>query len=85
MINERMIYYLESNKLLADIQCGFRRQRSTLDHLIRLESFIRNAFINKQHAVSIFFDLEKAYDTAWKHGILKDLNKWVLGDTCLFL
>jgi hypothetical protein len=25
--------------------------------------------------VSIFFDLEKAYDTAWKHGILKDLHE----------
>jgi hypothetical protein len=23
--------------------------------------------------VSIFFDLEKAYDTTWKYGILKDL------------
>ena len=23
--------------------------------------------------VSVFFDLEKAYDTAWKYGILKDL------------
>ena len=25
--------------------------------------------------VSIFFDLEKAYDTAWKYGILLDLYK----------
>ena len=24
--------------------------------------------------VAIFFDLEKAYDTTWKHGILKDLH-----------
>jgi hypothetical protein len=47
--------------------------RSTLDHLVRFETFIRNAFAKKQHAVSIFFDLEKAYDTTWKYGILKDL------------
>ena len=73
MINDRLVWYLETNKLLTDIQCGFRKQRSTTDHLVRLESFIRDAFINKQHAVSIFFDLEKAYDTTWKHGILKDL------------
>ena len=26
-------------------------------------------------AASIFFDLEKAYDTTWKHGILLDLYK----------
>ena len=73
MINDRLVWYLETNQLLTDIQCGFRKQRSTLDHVVRLESFIRDAFINKQHAVSIFFDLEKAYDTTWKHGILKDL------------
>ena len=47
--------------------------KSTVDHLVRLESFIRDAFLNKQEVVSVFFDLEKAYDTTWKHGILKDL------------
>ena len=51
----------------------FRQGRSTLDHLVRFETFIRNAFAKKEHAVSIFFDLEKAYDTTWKYGILKDL------------
>ena len=40
---------------------------------MRLETFIHEAFIQKQHAVAIFFDLEKAYDTTWKHGIMKDL------------
>jgi potassium voltage-gated channel Eag-related subfamily H protein 8 len=63
MINDRLVWFLESQKLLADIQCGFRSQRGTLDHLVKLESFICDAFINKEHAVSIFFDLEKACDT----------------------
>ena len=26
------------------------------------------------HAVAVFFDLEKAYDTTWKYGIMKDLH-----------
>ena len=74
MINDRLVWYLENNKILTDIQCGFRKRKSTLDHLVRLESFIRDAFLNKQEVVSIFFDLEKAYDTTWKYGILKDLH-----------
>ncbi|HIP82064.1 MAG TPA: reverse transcriptase-like protein, partial [Desulfocapsa sulfexigens] len=78
MINDRLVYFLESNNLLTHIQCGFRKNHSTTDHLVRLESFVRNAFINKQHAVSIFFDLEKAYDTTWKYGILKDLHSFGL-------
>ena len=42
--------------------------------MVRLESFIRDAFLNKQEVVSIFFYLYKAYDTTWKYGILKDLH-----------
>ena len=75
MINDRLIWFLENNNILTDIQCGFRKQKSTIDHLVRLESFIRDAFLNKQEVVSIFFDLEKAYDTTWKYGILKDLHE----------
>jgi potassium voltage-gated channel Eag-related subfamily H protein 8 len=73
MINARLIWFLESNGLLSNIQYGFRQSKSLLDHLVRFETFIRNAFAKKEHAVSIFFDLEKAYDTTWKYGILKDL------------
>ena len=75
MINDRLVWYFEHNNILTDIQCGFRKRKSTVDHLVRLESFIRDAFLNKQEVVSIFFDLEKAYDTTWKYGILKDLHE----------
>ena len=74
MINNRLVWQLESEHLISDFQCGFRRGRSTLDHLVRLETLIRDAFINKEHVVAIFFDLEKAYDTAWKYGIMRDLH-----------
>ena len=50
------------------MQCGFRKQRSTTDHLVRLESFVREAFAQRQHAVGVFFDLEKAYESTWKFG-----------------
>ena len=74
MINKRLVWYLESNNLISVYQSGFRTERSTNDNLIRLETFIRNAFIKKEHVVAIFFDLEKAYDTTWRYGILKDLH-----------
>ena len=75
MANSRLVWYLESNDLLRPDQCGFRKGRSTLDALSSLETYIRDAFINGQQAVAIFFDLEKAYDTTWQYGILKDLKK----------
>jgi len=73
MINKRLTWYLEDNQLLTNYQAGFRQGRSTTDHIVRLETFIRDTFINNQHLVAIFFDLEKAYDTTWKYGIMRDL------------
>jgi len=75
MVNNRLVWYLESQNVLTKYQCGFRKNRCTTDHLIRLEAFIREGFIKKQHVVAIFFDLEKAYDTTWKHGIRADLHQ----------
>ena len=73
MVNSRLTWYLESNGIITDYQSGFRHQRCTTDQLVKLETFLRDTFIQRQHAVAIFFDLEKAYDTTWKHGIMRDL------------
>ncbi|OOY58141.1 hypothetical protein BOW02_12460, partial [Solemya velum gill symbiont] len=78
MINDRLVWFLESNNLLTNLHCGFRQGRSTIDHLVRLESYIRDAFLKKEHVVTVFFDLEKAYESTWQYGILKDLFDFVL-------
>ena len=75
MINKRLIWYLESNNVLSRYQSGFRAGRSTNDNLVKLETFIRDAFVKKEHVVAVFFDLEKAYDTTWRYGIMKDIHK----------
>ena len=86
MVNERLVWYLEKNGFLAKQQCGYRSNRSTVDHLVRLETFIRDAFIQNQHLDAVFFDLQKAYDTTWKHGILQDLHDMGLrGDLSILL
>ena len=74
MVNNRLVWYLERNDLLNPAQSGFRHQRSTTDHLVRLETYIRDGFAQNEHTVAVFFDMEKAYDTTWKYGILKDVH-----------
>ncbi|GFW21509.1 probable RNA-directed DNA polymerase from transposon X-element [Trichonephila clavipes] len=73
MVNARFVYELEKNKCIPLFQSGFRKGRSTLDNIIQLESKIRNAFVRRNHLVSIFFDIEKAYDRTWRYGILRTL------------
>ena len=74
LVYKRLIWFLETNKKLSRFQSGFRKNRSTLDQLVRLETFIRNAFIRGEHVTVVFFDIEKAFDTTWKRGILRDLH-----------
>ena len=46
-----------------------------MDHVVKLETSIRVANIQKQHLIAVFFELEKVYDTPWKFGIMKDLHR----------
>ena len=73
MINTRFVWHLERNNLITPYQFGFRRNRSTLDPLLRLSNQIQQGFANQKQTIGVFFDLEKAYDTAWRQGIIKEL------------
>ena len=75
IINARLVEYFDMHKIIGKVQCGGKKHRSTLDHLVRLETAIRTAFAKKEHFVSVFYDLEKAYDRTWRYGILLDLHR----------
>ena len=55
LVNKRLTWFLENGHILTDTQSGFRKNRSTVDQLVRLETFIRNAFIEGKHLTAVFF------------------------------
>ena len=75
MINTRFIWYLENYRILDRSQCGFRKHRSTTDHLVSIEIYLWDAFAQRQQAVGLFFDLETAYETTWQYGIIQDIHR----------
>jgi len=75
MVNNRLVDYLSSVGDFGLRQCGGMKGRSTIDHLVRMDEAIRRAFVNGEHLVSVYFDLEKAYDTTWRYGIIRDLYR----------
>ncbi|GBL95332.1 putative RNA-directed DNA polymerase from transposon BS [Araneus ventricosus] len=86
MVNARLVFQLEKQGCIPPLQSGFRRGRSTFDNIVHLETQIRNAFMRRNHLVSIFFDVEKAYDRTWRHGILRKLyNLGFKGNLTLFI
>ncbi|GBM48443.1 hypothetical protein AVEN_98983-1 [Araneus ventricosus] len=68
MVNARLVFELEKQGFISPLQSGFRRGRFTFDNLVLLETQIRNAFVRRNHLVSIFFDIEKAY---FVHGAME--------------
>ncbi|GFW15706.1 probable RNA-directed DNA polymerase from transposon X-element [Trichonephila clavipes] len=86
MVNTRLVYVLEKEKCISPLQSGFRKGRSTLDNLVFLESQIRDAFVRRNHFVSLFFDREKAYDRTWRYGILRNMHDFGLrGNLPIFI
>ena len=79
MVTERLTYFLESKALLSPCQSGFRKGRNTMDSVLCLESDIRKAQTNKEVVVSVFFDVEKAYDMLWKEGLVIMLKSLGIG------
>lgn len=74
MVNVRLTYYMEGHHYFPAHQYGFRKMHSTTDALIRVTTDITNAFRSKHSVIAIFFDLKKAYDTTWRHGILRQMH-----------
>lgn len=37
---------------------------------------MKDGFVHKHYSITIFFDIVKAYDTAWRYGILVDLKSF---------
>ncbi|ESN98934.1 hypothetical protein HELRODRAFT_126689, partial [Helobdella robusta] len=56
IINNRLTWYLKKNKIISDVQCGGIKGRSTLDHLVSLETSIRQALNQGKQVVTIFLD-----------------------------
>ena len=75
ILNKRLIWYLESNNILAPSQTGYRSHRSTEDQLMLISQEIENAFQKKERVVSVFFDLSKAFDKVWKEGLLQKMSQ----------
>ncbi|XP_013884305.1 RNA-directed DNA polymerase from mobile element jockey, partial [Austrofundulus limnaeus] len=71
LINNRLIYFLESKEKIKSYQFGFRKGRSTIDLAICLEHEIRRAQVNKESVIGVFLDVEKAYDMLWKGVLIK--------------
>ena len=69
VIEQRLRSHLENIGFLNKHQSGFRRAKSTDDHLFRLSQSIMESFNRGEHVVAAFLDVEKAFDNVWHNGL----------------
>ena len=65
VIEQRLRSHLEHIGFINNHQSGFRRAKSTDDHLFRLSQSIMESFNRGEHVVAAFLDVEKAFDNVW--------------------
>ena len=70
MVKKRLMWLINKNNLLSPFQAGFRKNRSTLDQLVRLETDIHKGLINQEYVMVVFLDLEKAFNKLWRQGLI---------------
>ena len=69
VIEQRLRSHHENIGLLNKHQSGFRRAKSTDDHLFRLSQSIMESFNRGEHVAAAFLDFEKAFDNVWRNGL----------------
>ena len=70
----RLSSHLEKYGHLSNNQSGYRKHRSTIDQLVRLESEINMAFMENKCQAAVTLDLEKAFDLMWTTDTLIKFN-----------
>ena len=69
VIEQRLRSHLEYVGFIIKHQSGFRKAKSTDDHLFRLSQSIMESFNRGEHVVAAFLDVEKAFDNVWHNGL----------------
>ncbi|CAG2231612.1 unnamed protein product [Mytilus edulis] len=62
ILNNRLLEWEEENNILDDCQNGFRKGRSTIDHIKSLSSIIETRKLKRLSTFTAFIDFRKAYD-----------------------
>ena len=69
MINTRLVWHLEKNNIITPKQAGFQQHRSTEDQVTYIAQKLEDGFQDKQHTLTVWIGMEKAYDRVWKDGL----------------
>ena len=75
IVNSRLKNWLESKHLLSPDQAGFRPGRHAQGACWRLVEAITSAFRARDQVQAVALDIQAAYDSVWRNGLLHKLRR----------
>lgn len=75
----RLSYYLEQRGPLNKYQSGLRKGRSTVDALVKVSNEAEKTVSMKEVMAVVYYDIEKAYDSMWREGLLIKMHEMGIG------
>jgi hypothetical protein len=80
LLNNRLTRFIEDNEALSEVQAGFRKSYSTVDHTFSLSSIIDLLKYSNKKLYCAFIDFSKAFDSVWRVGLwMKLINHNIKG------
>ena len=70
LICDRLVGYLEEKDIINRYQAGYRKGRSTQEHILRLSQQVFNGFKQQECTLAVFLDCEAAFDAVWTKGLM---------------
>ena len=75
VIEQRLQKHLEDNGFFSKHQSGFRKSKSTNDHLFSLSQTIVESFNQGELVIAAFLDVKKAINNVWHNGLRYKIYK----------
>ena len=78
ILNNRIVTFLNKNKILNPAQIGFMKGCSTADHVFALKTIL-DTYKSKQKPIyACFIDFKKAFGSVWRYGMFVKLVRYGL-------
>ena len=65
-----------ANEIMGEYQCGFRRNRSTVDHIYSIRQILVKKWEYNKDVCQLFIDSEKTYDSIKRESLYDILIKF---------
>ena len=72
----RLVEYLNENKIITDSQYGFLKNKSTESAITTFTNHILKAYDKREYTIGVFLDLSKAFDTVDHNILLRKLHHY---------